>query len=63
MKKYNTIEAAKIPALLSGKIDEYEYFMGEEMLPSDHRRIIEEAKFTYSSLGKGFEKQTITIKE
>ena len=33
------------------------------MLPSDQSRIIEEAKFTYSSSGKGFEKQTITIKE
>ena len=31
-------------------------------MPSDQSRIIEEAKFTYSPLGKGFEKQTKAIK-
>ena len=31
---YITREAAKIPALLSGKIDKYEYLTGEEILPS-----------------------------
>ena len=49
-------EAAKIPALSSSKIDKYEYLTDEEILPSDERRIIEQAKFTYSSLGKAFEK-------
>ena len=28
-------EAAKILALLSGKIDKYKYLIGEEILPSD----------------------------
>ena len=28
-------EAAKISALLSGKIDKYEYLTGEEILPSN----------------------------
>ena len=28
-------EAAKISALSSGKIDKYEYLVGEETLPSD----------------------------
>ena len=29
---------------------------GEEILPSDKRRLIEQAKFNYSPLGKAFEK-------
>ena len=41
-------EAAKIYDLSSGKIDEYEYLTGEEILPFDQSRIIEQAKFTYS---------------
>ena len=56
-------EAAKISALSSGKIDEYEYLTGEETLLSDQKRVIEQATFTYSPLGKAFEKQTETIEE
>ena len=56
-------EAATISALSSGKIDKYEYFTGEEILPSNQQQMIEQAKFTYSPLGKGFEKQTKTIEE
>ena len=52
-------EAAKTSALSSGKIDKYEYLTGEEILPSDQSRIIEQAKFVYSSLGKTFKKQNI----
>ena len=37
-------EAPKISALSSGKIDKYEYLTGEEILPSDQSRIIEQAK-------------------
>ena len=55
--------AAKISALSSGKIDKYEYLTGEEILPSNQQQIIEQAKFTYSPLGKGFEKQTKTIED
>ena len=55
--------AAKISALSSGKIDKYEYLTGEEILPSNQQQIIEQAKFTYSLLGKAFEKQTKTIKD
>ena len=54
-------EAAKISALSSGKIDKYEYLTGEEIFPSNQRQIIEQAKFTYSPLGKAFEKQIKTI--
>ena len=55
-------EAAKISALSSGKIDKYEYFTGEEILPSNKQQIIEQAKFTYAPLEKAFEKQTKILK-
>ena len=53
--------AAKISALSSGKFDKYEYLTGEEILPSNQQQIIQQAKFTYSPLGKAFEKQIKTI--
>ena len=53
-------EAAKISALSSGKIHKYEYLTGEDILPSNQQQIIEQAKFTYSPLGKAFEKQIKT---
>ena len=54
-------EAAKISALLSEKFDKYQYLTGEEILPSNQQQIIEQAKLSYSPLGKAFEKQTKTI--
>ena len=54
-------EAAKKCALSSGKVNKYEYFKGEEVLPSNQKHIIEQAKFTCSPLGKAFQKQTKTI--
>ena len=48
-------EAAKISALSSGKTDKYEYFTGKEILPSNQRQTIEQAKFAYSPLGKLFQ--------
>ena len=56
-------EAAKILTLSSGKNDRYEYLTGEEVLPSNKRQIIEQAKFVYSPLGKALEKQTKTIQD
>ena len=56
-------ETAKISALLSGKIHKYEYLTGEDILPSNQQQIIEQAKFTYSPLGKAFEKQIKTIED
>ena len=56
-------EAAKISALSSNKIDNYEYLTGKETLPSNRQQIIEQAKFTYTLLGKAFEKQTKTIED
>ena len=47
-------------ALLSGKIDKYEYITGEGIRPSDQKRVIEQPKFTYSPLEKTFEKETKT---
>ena len=51
-------EAAKISALPSGKFDKYENLKGEEIMPSSQRQIINQATFSYSPLGKSFEKQT-----
>ena len=56
-------EAAKISALSSGKIHEYEYLTGEDILPSNLQQITEQARFTYSPLGKAFEKQIKTIED
>ena len=54
-------EAVKISLLSSGKINKYEYLTGEEILPFDQSRRIEQAKFAYSPLGRAFEKQIKTI--
>ena len=56
-------EAAKISASSSGKIYKYEYLTGEDILPSKQQKIIEQARFTYSPLGKAFEKQIKTIED
>ena len=55
-------KAPKISPLSSGKIHKYEYLTGEDKLPSNQQQIIELAKFTYSPLGKAFEKKIKTIK-
>ena len=57
----NTRETAEILALSSRKRDKYEYLTGEEILPFNKSRMIEQAKFTYFPLGKDFEKQTKMI--
>ena len=56
-------KAAKISALSSNKLGKYEYFSGEEILPSNQKQTIEQAKFTYSPLGKAFEKQIKIIED
>ena len=50
-------EAAKIFALSSGKLHKYKYLTGEDILPSTQQQIIEQTKFTYSPLGKAFDKK------
>ena len=56
-------EAAKISALSSGKIHNYKYLTGEDILPSYQQQIVEQVRFTYSLLGKAFEKQIKTIED
>ena len=56
-------EAAKISAISSGKIHKYEYLTGKDILPSNQQQIIEQTKFTYSPLGKAFEKQIKTVED
>ena len=56
-------EAAKIAALSPGRLHKYEYLTGEDILPSNQQQIIEQARFTYSPLGKAFETQINTIKD
>ena len=56
-------EAAKISVLSSGKFHKCEYLTGEDILPSNQQQTIEQAKFTYSPLGKAFEKQIKTIED
>ena len=55
-------EAAKISALSSGKLDKYEYLTGEEILPSNQQQIIQQAKFTYSPLGKALKNKQKLLK-
>ena len=52
-------EAAKISASLS----KYEYLTDKDILPSNQQKIIEQARFTYSLLGKAFKKQIKTIED
>ena len=56
-------DATKILALSWGKIFKYEYLTGADILPSSQQRIIQQAGFTYSPLGKAFEKQIKTIED
>ena len=63
LQHYINRKAGKISVLLSGKINKYEYLTGKEILPSDQSRIIEQAKFIHSPLGKVFEKQIKIIED
>ena len=63
MKNYNMILIAKISASLSEKIDKREYLAREEIFPPGQKRVMEQAKFTYSPLDKAFEKQIKTIED
>ena len=55
-------QAAKKSALSSWKIDKYESLTGEEMLLTDQKRVIKQAKLTYFPLEKKFEIQTKRLK-
>ena len=45
------------------KKNKYEYITGKETLSTEQNKMIEQAKFTYSPLGKAFEKQTKIIED
>ena len=50
--------------ILTEKQQKYQHCLtGEEILPLDQSRLTEQATFTYSSLGKAFEKQIKTIED
>ena len=55
------VKAAKISMLSSGNTDKCEHLTGKEILPSDQRRMIKQAKLTYSPLRKALEKERKTI--
>ena len=48
--------AARTSALLSTKLDKYEYLRGEVILSNQQCRLMHEAKFTYLPFGKALEK-------
>ena len=48
---------------ISRKIDKYGFLTGENILPPEQRRVIEQAKFTFSPLRKALEKQIRTIED
>ena len=56
-------ETAIISALSPNEIGKYEYLTGEEILLSNQKQMIEQAKFTYSPLGKAFETQIKAIED
>ena len=57
------IEAAKISALSSSKIDKYEHLTCAEILFINQSRLIEQDKLTYFPLGTALEKQRKTIED
>ena len=63
MKNNNMISTEKQPKYQLYHQVKYEYLTGEDILPSNQQQIIEQARFTYSLLGKAFEKQTKTMKD
>ena len=56
-------EVAKISALSSRKIDKYECLTGEQILLTVQKRVLSQAKFPHSLLGKTLEKQRTTIED
>ena len=72
MKNYSMIlkekqlikrEAAKYHLYHQVKFIKMNYLTGDDILPSNQQQIIEQAKFTYSLLGKAFEKQIKTVED
>ena len=55
-------EAAKTSALSSNNFNKYEYLTDEEILPSNQKQMTQQAKFTYSPLGKAFKNKLKQLK-
>ena len=66
-KVYQVLQSATVitkwDATSSGKINKYEYLTGDEILLSNQSQIKDQAKFTYSHLGKTLKKQVKTIED
>ena len=54
-------EAERISALSAGKIDKYEYLTGEEILPSDQRKVIQQAKFQKKMIEENGKKRQMLL--
>ena len=55
------LRSSKISVLCPGKVDKYKYLIDKEILPSDQRSVISQAKFADSPLITALEKQTKMI--
>ena len=60
---YTILTEKQTSALSSGKTDKYEYLTGEEILPSDQKRVTKQTNFIYSPLGEASEKQRKAIED
>ena len=56
------MKVAKTSALLSSKIDKYQYLTGKKVLPSHHSRMLEPAKFIHCPFGKAFKNKQKQLK-
>ena len=66
MKNYNMIlteKQQKYQQYHLEKLINMNILQDEQILPSDQRRVIERAKFTYSSLKKTFKQKRLKIKK
>ena len=63
MKSYNMILTEKQQKYQHYYLKKLNNITGEEILPSEQRRVIEQANFTYSPLGKALEKQIKTTED
>ena len=62
-EKYNTILTEKLTKyLLCRQTILINYFPAEKILPSNEKQMIQQTNFTYSRLGKAFEKQIKKLK-
>ena len=66
IKNYNAILIEKLPKYWlyhQAKLISMNILLVKKFYPSNQQKIIEQAKFTYSPIGKAFEKQIKTIED